>query len=369
MKNNRDNELTEMQFTLILIGAMLGVGILSLPNDVIKIAKQDGWISVLLGAIYPLYIVFIATYLSKNYPKDNMLTLSKKFFGKILGTILNLIFILYFVLITAKVASDISNVLHIYMVQFLNNWTILIVMYCIIAFALYRGTKTVGILNEIIFFSTIIIFFIPLIAIKNANILNIKPVLDSGMLNILRAVKETVFSYSQIEMILILYPFLQNNKKIKKCGLISIAFITIVYCLFTIIDILYLGIETSLKFTWPIVNVTESIMIPVINSFRYIFMSLWSLTMFKTICNGYFVTVYELSKISKKIDRKIIILLSIPVMIIISFFYGNITNSKKIIGKIMPIYIIYNIIFSTLIILFTWKEKGKQNKNLLQSNS
>ncbi|MCR1973283.1 spore germination protein [Clostridium sporogenes] len=365
MKNNRDNELTEMQFTLILIGAMLGVGILSLPNDVIKIAKQDGWISVLLGAIYPLYIVFIANYLGKNYPKENMLTLSKRFFGKILGTILNLIFILYFVLITAKVASDISNVLHIYMVQFLSNWTILIVMYCIIAFAVYGGTETVGSLNEIIFFSTIIIFFIPLIAIKNANILNIKPVLDSGMLNILKAVKETVFSYSQIEMILILYPFLQNNKKIKKCGLISIAFITIVYCLFTIINILYLGIETSLKFTWPIVNVTESIMIPVINSFRYIFMSLWSLTMFKTICNGYFVTVYELSKISKKIDRKIIILLSIPLMIIISLFYGNITNSKKIIGKIMPIYIIYNIVFSTLITIFAWKKKEKENNNLL----
>ncbi len=144
-----------------------------------------------------------------------MLTLRQKFLVNT-GTILNLIFILYFVLITAKVASDISNVLHIYMVQFLSNWTILIVMYCIIAFAVYGGTETVGSLNEIIFFPLIIIFFIPLIAIKNANILNIKPVLDSGMLNILKAVKETVFSYSQIEMILILYPFLQNNKKIKK---------------------------------------------------------------------------------------------------------------------------------------------------------
>ncbi len=61
------------------------------------------------------------------------------------------------------------------------------------SFAVYGGTETVGSLNEIIFFSTIIIFFIPLIAIKNANILNIKPVLDSGMLNILKAVKETVF--------------------------------------------------------------------------------------------------------------------------------------------------------------------------------
>lgn len=159
MNINRDNELTEMQFTLILIGSMMGVGILSLPNDVIKISKQDGWISVLLGSVYPLYIVFIANYLGKNYPKENMLMLSKKFFGKMLGTILNLIFILHFIIISTKVASDVSNVLHIYVVQFLDKWSMLIVMYCIIAYAIYGGTKTVGKLNEIIFFSTIIIFF------------------------------------------------------------------------------------------------------------------------------------------------------------------------------------------------------------------
>ncbi|GAA0062551.1 GerAB/ArcD/ProY family transporter [Clostridium sp. CTA-1] len=366
MKNNRDNELTEMQFTLILIGSMMGVGILSLPNDVIKIAKQDGWISVLLGSIYPLYIVFIASYLGKNYPKENMLILSKKFFGKILGNILNLIFILYFVIISTKVAADVSNVLHIYMVQSLNKWTILIVMYCMIAYAVHGGFKTVGILNEFIFFSTIIIFFIPLIAIKDLNILNIQPVLGSGALNILKAVKETIFSFSQIEIILLIYPLLKDNKKIKKCGFKSIIFITVVYFLFTIIDILYLGIEASLKFTWPIVNITESIMVPVINSFRYIFMSLWSLTMFKTICNGYFIAFHELNNLIKKIDKTKILLLSIPLMIIISFFYGNVTNSKKIIGKIMPIYIIYNIIFSTLIALFAWREKDKK---LLQPNS
>ncbi len=158
MNINRDNELTEMQFTLILIGSMMGVGILSLPNDVIKISKQDGWISVLLGSVYPLYIVFIANYLGKNYPKENMLMLSKKFFGKILGTILNLIFILHFIIISTKVASDVSNVLHIYVVQFLDKWSMLIVMYCIIAYAIYGGTKTVGKLNEIIFFQPLLFF-------------------------------------------------------------------------------------------------------------------------------------------------------------------------------------------------------------------
>ncbi|MCS4463814.1 spore germination protein [Clostridium botulinum] len=81
MNINRDNELTEMQFTLILIGSMMGVGILSLPNDVIKISKQDGWISVLLGSVYPLYIVFIANYLGKIIQKKYAYV-ETKIFGK-----------------------------------------------------------------------------------------------------------------------------------------------------------------------------------------------------------------------------------------------------------------------------------------------
>ncbi|KOR26591.1 endospore germination permease [Clostridium sp. L74] len=365
MENNLYNKFTNMQFTLILIGSMMGVGILSLPNDVIKIARQDGWISVLLGAIYPIYIIYISNYLSKHYPKENFLILSKKFLGNVLGNILNLIFISYFILISSKVATDITNVLHIYMVNFLNRWTILIVMYVVIGYTIYGGIKTIGILNEIIFFSTIIIFFIPLVALKNADISNILPVFNGGVLNIIKGVKETVFSYSQIEMILLIYPLLNDNTKVKKCGLISIIFIATVYTLFTITDILYLGIDTSLRFIWPIVTITESLRLPVINSFRYIFMSLWSLTMFKTICNGYFIAVHELSGLSKKINEKIIILLTIPLMVLISILYGNIVNSTKIFSKIMPIYILFNIIFTSIITLFAWQKK--RNKNSLQN--
>nr|WP_307897273.1 GerAB/ArcD/ProY family transporter [Clostridium botulinum] len=321
--------------------------------------------SVLLGSIYPLYIIFIASYLGKNYPKENMLILSKKFFGKIFGNILNLIFILYFIIISTKVAADVSNVLHIYMVQSLNKWTILIVMYCMIAYAVHGGFKTVGILNEFIFSPLLSFFYTPN---SNKRFKYFKYTASIGK----RSIKYTKSSKRDHFLLLsnrndfINLSIIKRYKKIKKCGFKSIIFITVVYFLFTIIDILYLGIEASLKFTWPIVNITESIMVPVINSFRYIFMSLWSLTMFKTICNGYFIAFHELNNLIKKIDKTKILLLSIPLMIIISFLYGNVTNSKKIIGKIMPIYIIYNIIFSTLIALFAWREKDKK---LLQPNS
>lgn len=363
MKSNTENELTEMQFTLILIGCMIGIGILSLPNDVIKIAKQDGWMSVILGAIYPLYVVFLANYISKNYPKEDVLVLSKKFFGKILGSVLNIIFISFFGLLTTEVASGVYNVLTIYIVSFLNKWTILAVMYCALAYTIYQGGKTVGRVNEIIFFSTIIIFLIPLEAVRDSNILNIRPVFGSGISNIIKGVKETIFAYSGVEIIFLIYPFLKNNNTLKKCGVKSVAFSTGVYTVFTIVDIIYLGIDTSLKFIWPVVTVTESIMVPIINSFRYIFMSLWALTMFKNICNEYFIFTYGLSEMTKKIHRKMIVVLTFPLVVVVSGLYGNIVKARKFLSKIMPIYVGFNMIFITSIAIVIWiKSKKKKNQ-------
>lgn len=66
MKKVGSNTITPGEVTFLLIGSMIGVGILSLPNDLVIIAKQDAWISAFIGAIYPLYMVIIASILCKG---------------------------------------------------------------------------------------------------------------------------------------------------------------------------------------------------------------------------------------------------------------------------------------------------------------
>ena len=60
MKKVESNAITPKQVTYLLVGSMIGVGILTLPNDLVAISKQDAWISAFIGAIYPLYMVIIA---------------------------------------------------------------------------------------------------------------------------------------------------------------------------------------------------------------------------------------------------------------------------------------------------------------------
>ncbi|EPY2307877.1 GerAB/ArcD/ProY family transporter [Clostridium sporogenes] len=360
--NNKEDVLTESQLTFMIIGGIIGVSILSLPLDPIEIAKQDAWIATFLGMIYPIYVVFITIYIRKKHPKEDILDLSRKIYGKIFGNILNLIFILFFFLIATDVAAGINNVLRTYMVSFLNSWNILTLLFLGAAYAVYRGTKTVGRLNEVLFYITFIVFLIPVFSLKKSDILNLQPVLGSGIKNIINATKKTTIAYSGAEMLLILYPFIDKNVEIKKVGIKSISFITILYTLYTLLTILHLGINGTDKFLWPVITISKTITIPVINSFSYIFLSLWTMTLFKCISVHYYLFAHGLNKIFGRISRKSWAILLYPIMVIGSNLYGTPTILRNFLDKIFTPYVIFNIIFISITALLIALGKGDKNE-------
>ncbi|WP_409069963.1 GerAB/ArcD/ProY family transporter [Clostridium sp. FAM 1755] len=361
MVNNEEDFLTEHQLTILLIGCMIGIGILSLPNAAIKIAKQDGWISVLLGAIYPLYITFMAIYIRKNYPKEDILNISKKIYGNILGNIFNLIFLSFFFIISTDLAAEINNILKVYMIYSLNFWNLSSLLFLFVAYASYGGTKVIAKINEILFYGTFIVFLIPFFSLKNVNITNMQPLLGSGIKNVVKGIRGTFISYSGFEILFIFYPFIDENVKIKKPAFKSILFTTILYTLYTMLTLLYLGINTSQKFLWPVITITTSIIMPIINSFKYIFLSLWTMTMFKCISIYYFTFTYGLNKIFKKISRENWIILFYPIMVIGSNLYGSPTLRQGLIEKMFNYYIPYNIVFISITALLIALKKCNKN--------
>ncbi len=359
MAKDTDNLLSIGQFTIILMGSMLGIGILTLPNDVVKITKQDGWMSCIIGSIYPLYMIFLGNYMCNKFPKENILALSKKCFGKVLGGILNFIFIMFFLLLVTEVAGGACNVLLIYMVNFLSRKKIIATIFLIPVFISYKGIKTLGKMGEVIFYITLPMLFIPIAALNQGSFLNIMPVFKSGIVNIIKASKETAFAYSGIEVLFLIYPFLQDNKKMKKYSVYSVVFTAIIYTWFTFITIFYLGIETIPKFLWSVVTITESVIIPVINSFRYIFMVLWTLIIFRTMSDEYYAMVYGLSQLTKHISRKQFALLMYPIAFYLSTKYGNPTIRRNFLGKIVPLYVSFNLIYVSTVALLLTIKKGE----------
>lgn len=361
MKKVGINEITAKQLTFILIGSMIGVGIIGLPNAVVKDAMQDGWISAAIGSVYPLYMVFISIIIYKKFPKDNILVLSRQYFGNIIGSVLNIIFLFSFVVYLTSDISGLNNILKIIIVPFLKPYKVMLVLTFLGAYTAYKGLKVIGRVSEAIFFLICILSLIPFAAVPKGNIINLSPVLGSGIINIIKSSKESVFAYSGIEIIFLIYPHLTEPAKFKSSAFKSIAFVSIIYTFLTFATIYYLGIDYIPKVIWAFITVTKKAEVPIINDFRFIFMILWSIIIFKTISNDYFASAYILEDLFKRINIKKIIIAMYPITFCLSMLYSIEPQRRAYLDMAIPILTLFNIIYVTLIALIIYLKKGEKD--------
>lgn len=363
MNKTQNTFITSSEFTLFLLSSFIGIGILYLPNSVIKDARQDGWIGCIIGAVYPLYILILSNYTCNKFPNDDVFGLSKKSLGKILGSILNFIFITFFIFVTSTELAGLANAFKVYATPFLKNYQIFLSILTVTAYTAYKGIKPLGRLCKITFYLALILLLLPVATLKYGSYLNLMPVLGSGFKNILISSKETTFFYCGAEITFFIYPFLENKKKLLKYGLISTVITMSVYTWFVFLAIYYLGIEISPKYLWPILTLADSINIPIINSFRYIFVSLWALVVLRCISIYYFSSCYGMNRLINEISPQTFTLILYPIVLFLSSLYGPPTKRRNYTDMVMSFYLIYNLIYiSLIVILITFKKGGSFEK-------
>ena len=362
MKKVGSNAITPGELTFLLIGSMVGVGILSLPNDLVVLSKQDAWISAFIGSIYPLYMVIISSLLCKMNPKKNILILSRKCFGKLIGSILNIVFLLYFVLLTTSVAFQVSLIKGTLIVPFLSIQKILIVILSLAAYTAIKGLKVLARINQLMFILTIILSLILFTALFEGKYLNILPILGSGVLNIVKSSEKSSFAYGGIEIIFLIYPFITDKTKIMKSSLKSVLITAILYTWITFVTIYYVGIDIIPKMLWSVNMVAKTIQIPVVNNFKFIFLVIWALIICKTIANNYFAVALILNDFFIKTETKKIIYIIYPLIFYLALQYSNLSTCTTFLKYIIPKYTLFNITYVSLITLIIYFKKDNQNE-------
>jgi len=360
MKKVESNAITPKEVTYLLIGSMIGVGILTLPNDLVAISKQDAWISAFIGSIYPLYMVIIASFLCKSQPQKNILALSKKCFGKLIGSILNIVFLLYFVVMITSIAFQICMIKGTLIVSFLSIPKILIVILCLAAYTAIKGLKVLARVNQLMFVNTILLCIILATALSKGTILNIYPILGGGVLNIITASKQSMFAYSGIEILFLIYPFITDKTKIMKSSINSVLITALIYCWFTFITIFFIGIDIIPKIQWSVNMVPMTVQVPVINNFTFIFIIIWATIMCKTVANNYFSIALILKDFFKKTQMKTIIYVIYPLIFYLTLKYSNSATRTQFLNYIIPKYVLFNIAYVTIIALIIYFKKDKQ---------
>ena len=356
--------ITSNELTCLLIGIIIDINITSTPNSVAAIAKQDGWISTALGAVYPLYVALIAIYVSRKFPKDNILVLSKKYFGNVIGNGLNILFFISFFTYFPASLFNAMLILKTYIVPFLNPFKVYLVLTLIGAYTAYKGLKVLARIGVISFFLVVTIMLLSLPILMYGSILNIMPILSVGPKNIINGSMNTLYDYALLEWIFILYPLVNDKNKIKNAAFKTIAFTCFIYTWIVFITTYYMGTDIIKKTIWGFFAATESIRVEVITSFRYIFVFIWTLIALKSICYIYYICIYILKSINKKADSLFVYgVIGGMAVFLTKIYYTNRLVKNQIVNYTTKASVIYNLFFITVIAVIIFvKKDGKGEK-------
>jgi spore germination protein len=359
MNKAANNLLTSNQFTMILLFSTVAIGILSIPNQVVETAKQDGWISVIFGGIYPFYMIMSVLYIARNYPNENILILNKKFFGKFLGYILNMAHLFIYIFYATSEVSGISNFLRVYIIDFLSGFRVMFLYIAVAAFCSYKGLKAVGRISEIVFFNMMITAVVGILALIKGSYLNVMPVLGSGFINILKGVKGTIYAYGGIEIVLLLYPYINDKNKLKASLLTSAGLICMGYTWVTFLTIFYLGHRVIPKAMWSSLFIIESLRLPIINNFRFIVMYLWIFVSITAVAIDYYACELVARDLFKNLKRNIFYFITVPGMLYISMLLKEEIERREIIQQITSYVLIFNVLYILLMVLTVYLKKDK----------
>ena len=358
MEKLKNNLLEDSEGVALLVGYMIGVDILSIGNSLTNIAKQDAWIAVAIGGIYPLGLSFLSWYYVKKHPSEDILTLSKKYLGKVLGTICNILFMAQFAIYFLGSSSGLVNVYIVNATPFLTPVKLYIPVIFLCVYLNQKGIKVLARINKIAFYSTIILEFTVASALLQGNYLNLFPILGSGYKSVFHGVIESAFAYGGIEGIFLIYPFLINKNKIKAITLKATFFIIGIHIWITSICIYFLGYKVTSIALWPVLLLTESVSSPVFSNFRFIFLFLWSIVVFKVVANQYYAINYILSDTLKVKHENMLSWLIAPIIFYLCLKMGSEVQRRAFLGYIIPKVTFFNIAYITIIaILIFIKDK------------
>ncbi|MBU3099089.1 MULTISPECIES: GerAB/ArcD/ProY family transporter [Clostridium] len=361
MDKVKKNFLEESETIAILVGFIIGINILALPSEVVQDAKQAGWISVIVGGLYPLYMALLSIYYAKKHPNQNILTLSNIYLGRILGIICNILFMAEFGLFTIVTIVGLANIFRVHATAFLTPIKIFIPTILLAIYLSNKGIKVLVRINKISLYIIVTITMLLVISLKSGDYLNLFPIFGPGIKNIFSGSIQSVFAYSGIEAIFLFYPVLKEKNKIKKITLKALFITMSIYVWITFICIYSLGYKVTSIALWPVLLVAGGIDIPILINFRFLFLFLWSIVMFMIIANENYAFAYILSYICKIKDKKKIYWFIFPVTLLLCTIIKNEVQRRALIGYIVPKIVLFNITYISIIaILIFIKDKGRK---------
>lgn len=304
MQDRTGSMITNKQLIFIIIGAQIGTGIFSLPRVASNMAREDAWISILLGALVPVISLYFIVILGRRIPRLSFTDMSRALFGKYLGSLLIILFIAYVIFFESIPLRLFSEITQQYLLP-RTPLSVILLMYTIaVVYTGSKGLRVIGRLNELVFYLLLVSFLVLFIPLGQGDYTNILPVGQAGFAAIFGGATHTALAFAGIEILLILYPLVTEQQKVLKAGMIALSITTSFYLAIMIICELVFGVSGLKEQLFPGLVLLKIVQVPILERLEFIFLFFWLGAGARPVINMIFAASLSTTQLFKLDEKK-----------------------------------------------------------------
>lgn len=324
-----NNQITSLQFTFLVHGMQVGVGVLAMPSVLAGISGTDGWIAIFGGWIGSVLASLAMVQVMKKYPNGTVIQLVRHYFGKWSGILMTLIFAAYMMLFAFLIFNRMALLIKTWIMQ--QSYTyVLMLLFVAPAFIVVKGgVRSLGRFAEVVILSTIWMPFILLYVLKDANWIHLLPVLKEGWMPVWHSVGSTILSFLGFESILFFYPYLENKKSASTNVVIANTLTLAVYLFVTIICFVVYSPDEITQYQEAPLTAAKIIEFRFLERFDIIFLSMYVFLICKSWFPALHIAVYCTEQMVAKGKTKVHLLVLLFGMIVIAFFWDPSWRQSK----------------------------------------
>ena len=367
--NSGDDSKHKLDPRILTAGLIVGIiefELFSLVDGIIRIAKQDAWICIILGSLIISAAAYLLIRLAARFPGESPFQYGKKIWGKPIAFLLGILYLLYWGGFLALISQDASMANRVFFLKSTPpGIPMLILAIAAVWLAAYGLTDIIRFfqLNLPLLILPLILVF--LMAIRNIDLHNFQPVLANGVMPVIKGTLYYLGAMQGFEIILFLGPFLKNVRAAVKpalAGIYTIIALSLVQLL-TVVGIM--GTENVEAAIWPGISAISVIQLPGFPVERFeLFLTVpWIIGVFTTIClYTYFLVSGITGILGIKKGRGISYFAAAIITLAAYMFpsYAAVLQVRSYYNAVTPVFL-YLLPIAALLTAFLRKKRGGRN--------
>lgn len=271
-----NSKISLHQLYFLIVITQIGVGVLSLPNSVFLIAKNDSWISVILAGFIVQIILIIIWKVDQLTKGKDLLEITNQLFGKGLGKFFQVIYLCYFLSVGTIILILYNEVLKTWVFTHTPKHLIIGLFVIVSIYLVVSGLNVIASFFVLVSILIIVLLISVSVALKESHIFYLFPIGINGFINIFKGTKECFLAMLGFELCFLFLARTKASNK-EKLTVITIANITVtfIYTFITFVSILFYSPDELKLVPEPVLYMMKEYTFIVLERVDLIFLSVY----------------------------------------------------------------------------------------------